>query len=259
VARDLSRSSFLSSAPQWLSVSASSLNRANGAISVECWVNANDFTDDGSGLLYIAAYNVGSGGSNEGWWLLLNRTNSNSLEFGSWDGVDHKAAWGANPGVTWTTGTWHHLTGSWDGTNTWKIYFDGVQKASSTDTQGPCSGANGPFAIGAFYNGTAGRFFFGRVAESTVRNVALTDREVAALAAGVLTRRVRPASIIGYWPLAGLTSPEPDLSGNANNLTLTNSPGAANHAPVTLWTPRSPAFPQFDVAAGDVLMGQACL
>jgi hypothetical protein len=76
----------------------------------------------------------------------------------------------------------------------------------------------------------------GFIAEAAIWNASLILPELDALLAGVPPHCVRPQALVGYWPLWGLQSPEPDLSGNANNMTLTGSPPQANHAPVTLFT-----------------------
>jgi hypothetical protein len=84
-----------------------------------------------------------------------------------------------------------------------------------------------------------GRWFDGAVAEAALWSNWLTLPELNALLAGVNPQRIRPQSLVGYWPLWGLLSPEPDLSGNGNSMTLTGSPPAANHAPVTLFTKKA--------------------
>ena len=83
-------------------------------------------------------------------------------------------------------------------------------------------------------NGIFADLFTGNLAEIAMWSVTLTDAEIAALATGVRPNRVRPAAVVGYWPLWGVSSPEPDVSGNGYTLTLVGSPPQANHAPVAL-------------------------
>jgi hypothetical protein len=55
------------------------------------------------------------------------------------------------------------------------------------------------------------------------------------------------SALSGWWPLDGLQSPEPDLSGNANNGTLTGTALAAG-PPVMMFTPRWPQFTEVAAA-----------
>lgn len=93
------------------------------------------------------------------------------------------------------------------------------------------------------------------MAEAAIWNVALNAREVAALAVGVCPLRVRPGSLVGYWPLWGTHTNEPDLhpeSADATRREMTNNgTTAANHAPVMpfsrrIWLPN----PGVEVSAG---------
>jgi len=73
-------------------------------------------------------------------------------------------------------------------------------------------------------------YFDGRIAEVTVWSVALTDAEIAALGKGAHPYTVRPANIVGYWPLWTSNSGV-DLSGGGNHMTATGTT-VADHAPV---------------------------
>lgn len=73
--------------------------------------------------------------------------------------------------------------------------------------------------------------FYGSIAEFGIWNAALSPGEINSLQQGVNCNLIRRDSLVGYWPLYGQASPEPDLSGNVNNGTVTNTT-AANHAPV---------------------------
>lgn len=71
--------------------------------------------------------------------------------------------------------------------------------------------------------------FAGSVAEVAVWNSVLSNNEVATLAT-VCPDSVHRSSLVAYYPLYGMSSPEPDLSGAANNGTVTGTT-LANHAP----------------------------
>lgn len=81
--------------------------------------------------------------------------------------------------------------------------------------------------------------YLGSMADWAFWNVILTQEEIKALAAGIRPYRIRPKSLICYLPLGGLSSPEPDLSGNAFNGVVTGAT-YANDPPFTMFTPRWP-------------------
>jgi hypothetical protein len=91
--------------------------------------------------------------------------------------------------------------------------------------------------IGRKGNLTAANFFNGLVAEAAIWNVALSDGEVAALAAGVRPVDIQPTALKAYWPLWGFASPEPDFTINNRSMTITGAT-QGNHAPVHLFSRR---------------------
>jgi hypothetical protein len=78
--------------------------------------------------------------------------------------------------------------------------------------------------------------FQGTVAEVTVWNSLLTSSQMTALQTvcpvGSSARRMSLPNPVGYFPLYGSASPEPDLSGNKFNGVLTGT-AVANHPPCT--------------------------
>jgi hypothetical protein len=113
------------------------------------------------------------------------------------------------------------------------IYINGSDAGGSYSGSGAGIGylTTGVGRIGS--NGSA--FFSGAIAECGFWSVSLTANEFASLAAGACPSTIRPASLLAYWPLYGLTDPEVDLSGNAFNGDVSGGSGgptAANHAPV---------------------------
>lgn len=175
-------------------------------------------------------------------------TNASSLFlvelFSSKVGV--QAATGANEALTSTTfpmGSWNHAAAVFASASSRSAYLNGGGKVTKTTTATPTGMTNTWLAK----DRSSG--YAGILAEAGIWNVALTDAEITALAQGALPRAIRPQSLVGYWPLYGLSSPEPDLSGGRHNMSLTGTPTQANHAPVSMFTPKRRAYPQFDVAA----------
>jgi hypothetical protein len=159
-----------------------------------------------------------------------------------------------SPAVNSTTGTtvntWHHACGIWASATSRTIYLDGGSKAEDTTSVSPVGFDR--TSIGANRDSTPSGFFNGRIAEVTIWNVALTDDEVLALASGINPFRIRPLNIVWRPPLFGIDSPEPDYSGNGNDATVVGAV-KANHAPVTLFTPKWAATaPLIEVAAGGI-------
>ena len=97
------------------------------------------------------------------------------------------------------------------------------------------------------------QYLNGRLAEAAIHTAALSAGEMLALSRGVRPTRVRPQSLAGYWPLWGLSSPEPDLSGSANNGTL-HGTSQADHAPLTLFTRKARGAVEPAASAGPVLI-----
>jgi hypothetical protein len=88
----------------------------------------------------------------------------------------------------------------------------------------------------------ANSFFNGNYADICQWTVVLTAAEVLALSKGARPYTIRSKSINAYWPIDGFASPEPDLSGNVNNGTLTGTAQVFG-PPFAAFTPRWPMFP----------------
>lgn len=147
--------------------------------------------------------------------------------------------------TTFSVGTWNHAAFVSIASNSRAVYLNGAGKATNTSGVTP-SGLN-LTDVGCDGGSSRSNYFNGSIAEVGIWNVALTDQEVSALAAGALPHTVRPGKLVAYWPLWGLHSPEIDLSGSAQNMVITGAT-AANHAPVTLFTRK--ARTPVDVASG---------
>jgi hypothetical protein len=144
---------------------------------------------------------------------------------------------------------WNHGAGTYDGGINAAVYLNGGNKNTAvafanlsnlTETN-----------VGRFNNGN---YFQGNIGETAIWNIQLTDAEILALSKGARPKDIRPANLVAYWPLGGMGSTtEPDLSGNANNLTVTGT-NPAFGPPIAPFTPRWPqglapvAAPTFQAA-----------
>lgn len=136
-----------------------------------------------------------------------------------------------------TTSVWHNFVAAMDFSatgNNMLAYLDGVQCGANAVTNVAfivSLGAN--LWIGgspaSFGNGPA-THFAGRIAETAIWAARLSAGEVQSLATGQSPANVNRSTLVGYWPLLALASPEPDLSGNLINAVLTGTT-AVNHCP----------------------------
>lgn len=117
--------------------------------------------------------------------------------------------------------TWHHVCGVWAANNDRRVYIDGGSKGTNSNEVN-VAGLD-RVAIGYTCDKTPVYYLSGRVTMAGVWNVALTDAEVALLAAGWAPLFVRPESLVAFWPL---TADDGDWLGTYD-LTAFNTPSWA--------------------------------
>jgi hypothetical protein len=155
--------------------------------------------------------------------------------------------------VTVSANTWAHfaLTGA---TATDYIgYVNGVVDKNAGGSAGAIDYTNAIYTLGIDGNGN--HWMGGNLAEAAVWNTILTPGEVSSLALGLRPPAIRPANLISYLPVDGISSPEPDFSGNAFNGTLTGTAAVVTEPPIAMFTPRWPQFLTPPAAAGGVGFG----
>lgn len=169
---------------------------------------------------------------------------------------------GATASCTASSGTnvWLHAAGVASASNSRAVYsWDGTTAYSGTNTDNIAWHGYTIVSIGAVVSqfGVSG-YHNGKIAEVGLWNVALTDDEIDILRAGFSPLCVRPASLVGYWPLMGSYSPEIDLVGRYE-MTLTNAPTEADHCRIILPPPRMLAgVPDAAVATRRTMMLMGC-
>lgn len=154
---------------------------------------------------------------------------------------------------------WFHAAAVIAGTASRAAYLGGTNKGTDATSITNPAGIDTTNIGVIYFTGGKQDFFAGLIAEATLWNAALVDEEIAALATGVRPHKVRPGNLVGYWPLFGLASPEPDLSGLGQSMTLgggAGAPSAANHAPLTPFTPKARTQPLLAAAASGILLPQ---
>jgi hypothetical protein len=194
------------------------------------------------GTLAPGNYDIASFGINAGGEAYrLNVTAGNAIQ------ADHRSSGGADSTVatttTFSTGAWNHGCAVFlgNGTNTLIAYLNGGGKNTGNDVNATVSVQG--ISIGSLNLTGVGNFNYwgGSLAIISVWNVQLGDLEILALAKGVRPNLIRPLSRVGDFPLDGLQSPEPDLSGNANNGVLTGTAQVFG-PPIMPFTRRWPQF-----------------
>ena len=150
-------------------------------------------------------------------------------------------------GVSWSAVTandvlndtnWHLWVATSDGSTT-KLYKDGVEE-TLTDGTGSNSGQwlgdavdADRMALGILLRNVDLIPFDGKFASFAYWDVALNDNEILALFHGVSPISIRKGNLKSHSLLFGNQDPEPDLTGNDNDLTVTGAIKSP-HAPVEL-------------------------
>jgi hypothetical protein len=154
----------------------------------------------------LPSYLLEAAGPNESQWSVIYSYASQQVEFFTGDPAVRQ-----NSGLLITDSEWHHIAyrKGGPGASTWDKFLDGVK----TPINGSIS-----FSIPAVAN----FFAFNSdnnlapcqcgMADVLIYNSARADAEIQALAAGI--RPNAASAPLLYWPLAGVSSPEPDASGN---------------------------------------------
>jgi hypothetical protein len=142
--------------------------------------------------------------------------------------------------TTLTTNTWYHVlfTALYGSPTVVNCYLNGVSQ--SVSASGATSGSPDASNFNRYIAGDSGNAasWDGRLADIAVWSAVLSQTEATGLARGLRPAAIRPQSLVAWWPLDGIQSPEPDLGGHALNGTLQNNPTLAFGPPFTMFTRR---------------------
>ena len=237
--------SFNGTSSDYLQLGTSSvLNPA--AITVSAWVyltsvpgssTTSAILDRENGLAYhLSIYNSGGGGD-----ILYGRaTCSGGTCF-------------ALGSTNLSLNAWHHVAFTYDSVAGGIVYLDGVQDGTDVAV-GTIATSTNNSSIGNSYWGGLTKGLTGSLADVAVWNLALKTGEISALSKGARPGRIRANARIAWWPLDGIQSPEPDLSGNKLNGTV-NGTAKSSGPPFTMFTPSQTAPPP--PPSGTVFTGSA--
>ena len=101
---------------------------------------------------------------------------------------------------TVSTGAWLHVAAVYSSSASRTIYFAN-QKATNTDSISISNVTRTVIGATSGFNYVISQLITGTIAEPAIWNVALTDAEIASLAAGFTPDQIRPQSLQFYAPL----------------------------------------------------------
>lgn len=131
-------------------------------------------------------------------------------------------------GVAFSAGVWHHGCFVEASATDHRAFLDGTK---GTDATSKAPATTNTYRIGRIVHNSSSQNMDGRIAWATVWDVALTDAEVASLAARVHPFQVRPQNIVSFVPIWGVTSPEPDFV-SGGSMTPTGTATKADSIPL---------------------------
>jgi hypothetical protein len=185
------------------------------ALSMACWANLNNATANHVLMAICSSssdnplFTLGARGDIGGDPIRASTRNDGASALGE---ADTSAGYSAS--------TWFHAGGVWASTSSRKVYLNGGNSGTNSTAVSPTTLDR--TSIGCLNRLTPAAFTDGLIAEAGIWGVALTDNDVAELAAGVCPLLVRPESLISYWSLFGVDSPEPDYVGG-KDMTVTGA------------------------------------
>lgn len=134
---------------------------------------------------------------------------------------------------TFGLNTWEHACAVEAGPSDHRVFLRGVGASTATGPRTP--DGSDRTSIGRADDLTPDNAMRGDIAHVAMWSLALTDQEVASLAAGVSPLRMRRDALAAYWPVGGVQSPEPDIVGGLA-MTVSGTPTKAEE-PDGMWGP----------------------
>lgn len=133
--------------------------------------------------------------------------------------------------------TWMHLAGVTSAANSRTLYKNGTSVATSTTSTTVGAVAQVRIGAGSTSGGAASNFWTGAIGNVGIWNVALTASEIGALANGAPPISIRPANLVGWYPLgAPYSNSVADMIGGRS---LDTTPAEYGSNPSTFYWPGS--------------------
>lgn len=219
--------------------SVDDLDQQGGAgMTLAAWIYPLSSGESNAGAFICKADN---GAANGAWWFQVNANGGGTTSFGFYKQVAGNDLFRESANLLLTLNTWQHVSVTWTGSTTAtniKLYLNGTEVSYGTNQNG---GANDTDAaqILRIGNSDGTTTFEGRIEETAVWNVILTQAELTALASAKnrgIPAQIRPSALKMYCPIvefaqgttASGASTIKDYSGSGNHGTPTNSPTGQN-------------------------------
>jgi hypothetical protein len=212
---------FTASSDRYLSVADNAALDITGALTLAAWVKSSgNYGAIVQGI--IAKFN--SGTSQRSYAITITSTGLVQVPISS-NGTSNYIT----TGVTAIGTNWRHIAFTYNPSTRTEIFLDGASNANRTDgVIGSVLSGSADLWLGvtASTNPSPNNFYFnGLIAEVGIYSTNLSTAEVASLARGMTCDKVRPQSLVAYFPLIR------DLTEIRGGLAVTNNNGAtvANH------------------------------
>ena len=187
-----------------------------GEITVMCWVNSDDTTDDFDAVVCKGAP------AGEAWFLQNGTGNGFAFRVDTNLGNGFP---GPESSVT-STGVWYNVSGTWNTSDTTtRINLDGVEVASKSRTGSIIANTGSTVKVG-----TDG---FGNIYDGKICFVQGWDRQLslAEITQAMYMPGTVPANLQVYSQFFTSNATEYDLSGNGRDFTRTSTGGTSNDGP----------------------------
>lgn len=209
--------------------STSNFLRYNAAIltatpmTMAAWINPASL---GSTRIIMGGFNSGGADTNR---FSLVQSNTNAIT-----ATSRQASTGSVATATGTisVGTWTHACAVFASSTSRAAYFNGGGKGTNATASTPAS--INRTSIGVIDSSTQTNSYDGSIAEAALWNIALSDTDVASLAAGASPLTIHPEALVGYWPLIGVNSPENNILSNTSVMSVQGTLSQAAHPPIDL-------------------------
>lgn len=176
------------------------LNLSGDEVALSVWVRLEVISSEGK---IIAKWSDAAGA----FQYLLGVDTGNKCLFAIFNGGT-KIALGT---TTLSIGVWHHLAGTYDGSNV-RVYCNGVEE-DVTAASGNMSSTGAPVRIGAGSGGSGTEEpFDGDIGHAAIWDAPLSAGEIQSLANGINPLNIRSESRLFYAPING-QDPEYDVVG----------------------------------------------
>ena len=160
------------------------------------------------------------------WSTGVNSTGNNYFQLGTTSGnfLRFRARTTSNndctSGNTISANAWNHAVALGTSAASRTVILNDGTPVTTTGSRDPTGMDRNAF--GRLVTSTPTDYMNGRIGLSAIWNVVLSAAEITSLYKGIHPLKIRPAALLGVWPLGGVFSPEPELV-SAAALTVTGA------------------------------------